>query len=968
MNMFTARVRLSGALVATCLIGGGLLLAAPAAAADSVPAYDCVVEAPFVGAPAEFQPIRVCASFDKASYSSGDVVRLTVSATNVGTATAPGVSMWSTGISGSDHWDRLPDGALLDNRIGPDLPAGATLVSEVDGYAADPASGAVTFSGSVIQFLPDGSGSTYGDPVSISSAVTPATGDYSGSAFVDGNNNGRPDAGEGLAGAQVTLTGPYSGINGNPEQSYTATSDAQGDFGLTGLPAGHYSVEATGPSGWYVRPGDGEAIVDGSSGTTPDLFPATPTPFPLRASASFDKASYRAGDTAQITVNLTNTSASDLHGIQAQCNPGGGGTVMWGEGAGWDVLQAPGVTVSAKQTTTLHLSEVVPADAVNTVTGDVSLDCLFGPNPGYELTGVAEARASATVSAPADPVDFTAEFASDDPLGSPVICDFDLLNPATQDPLVHRHGGAGPVVNLPAGTYDIAIPSNGDCHWKLAPGQSNVLNTADITNGQTVDIHVVRTAPLAPPRQPLAPVLSVDQGNPENPMQVEASGLKSTDAGQVDSYSFDFGDGTDPTANGSGLTTHTYAKAGAYTVTLTDHDTDGNTASTTRQVVIGSPFVPLSPHRLLDTRNGTGAAEAKVGPGGQVSLAVTGGQGGIPADGVTAVVLNVTVTNSTDGGFLTVYPDGTDRPSTSNLNFTAGETIPNLVTVPVGADGKVNFYNHFGSVDVVADVEGYYRTAANPESGNQYQAGYLVGQAPQRLLDTRNGTGASAAPLAAGAPLSVDVLSAPGVPKNTPIRAVVLNVTATGSTKGGDLTVYPDGSGGAPNASNLNFTAGETIANSVIVPVPADGDIRFLNLAGAVDVVADVQGYYVDGPGGAFVPVGPTRLLDTRSGGGGALGQNGVRALQVGGSAGVPGDASAAVLNVTVADSTAGGYLTVYPDGSAVPNASNINFLAGETIPNMVTVGIGGDGKVDFDNHFGSVDVVADLFGYFTGS
>ncbi len=80
----------------------------------------------------------------------------------------------------------------------------------------------------------------------------------------------------------------------------------------------------------------------------------------------------------------------------------------------------------------------------------------------------------------------------------------------------------------------------------------------------------------------------------------------------------------------------------------------------------------------------------------------------MPSSGVTAVVLNVTATNPTASSYVTVYPDGTTRPVASNLNFTAGETIPNLVTVPVGSDGAVDFYNDAGSVNLVADLAGYY--------------------------------------------------------------------------------------------------------------------------------------------------------------------------------------------------------------------------------------------------------------------
>jgi hypothetical protein len=84
------------------------------------------------------------------------------------------------------------------------------------------------------------------------------------------------------------------------------------------------------------------------------------------------------------------------------------------------------------------------------------------------------------------------------------------------------------------------------------------------------------------------------------------------------------------------------------------------------------------------------------------------GHSGVPTTGVSAVVLNVTVTEPTSPGDITVYPDGVNQPLASNLNFTTGETIPNLVIVPVGADGNVDFYNGSGGTgELVADVSGY---------------------------------------------------------------------------------------------------------------------------------------------------------------------------------------------------------------------------------------------------------------------
>lgn len=95
-----------------------------------------------------------------------------------------------------------------------------------------------------------------------------------------------------------------------------------------------------------------------------------------------------------------------------------------------------------------------------------------------------------------------------------------------------------------------------------------------------------------------------------------------------------------------------------------------------------------------------------MGQGSLVSLQVAGVEG-VPAEGVTAVVLNVTVTNPTQAGHLIVHPHGVGRPNASNLNYTPGQTVANLVVVPV-VDGRVTFFNNAGSVDVIADLNGYF--------------------------------------------------------------------------------------------------------------------------------------------------------------------------------------------------------------------------------------------------------------------
>ena len=203
---------------------------------------------------------------------------------------------------------------------------------------------------------------------------------------------------------------------------------------------------------------------------------------------------------------------------------------------------------------------------------------------------------------------------------------------------------------------------------------------------------------------------------------------------------------------------------------------------------------------------------------------------------MAAVVLNVTATGPANSGFLTVYPDGASRPTTSNLNFSAGETVPNLVIAPVGADGKVDIFNGSpGTVQVLADVSGWY---ASGTAG----AGGFTPLTPARILDTRFDVGA-VGPVAAGGTISLQVDGAGGIPASG-VAAVVLNVTATGPANSGFLTVYPDGAS-RPTTSNLNFSAGETVPNLVIAPVGADGKVDIFNGSpGTVQVLADVSGWF----------------------------------------------------------------------------------------------------------------------------
>jgi len=279
---------------------------------------------------------------------------------------------------------------------------------------------------------------------------------------------------------------------------------------------------------------------------------------------------------------------------------------------------------------------------------------------------------------------------------------------------------------------------------------------------------------------------------------------------------------------------HQYKSAGTYTVTATVTDGSGSKSYTTTVTTQGSTYVPVAPTRVLDTRHGIGVAAGTVVGGHSVAFSVTAGVTGAPAGStISAVVLNVTVVSPTAGGFLTAYPDGAPVPKSSNLNYSANELVPNAATVMVGQDGKVDLYTT-ATTHLVADVEGYYVTTSTGSGYNPIS--------PDRLLDTRNGTGAAAKAVGPGATIFLQVGGNGSIPGG--VTAAAMNVTVTGSTANGLVTVFPSGSP-TPNSSNVNYGTGETVANMAIVKVGSDGKVEFTNTStGTVQIIADVAGYY----------------------------------------------------------------------------------------------------------------------------
>ncbi len=258
-----------------------------------------------------------------------------------------------------------------------------------------------------------------------------------------------------------------------------------------------------------------------------------------------------------------------------------------------------------------------------------------------------------------------------------------------------------------------------------------------------------------------------------------------------------------------------------------------------------SKYVAVTPFRILDTRAHTcvQCAGGKVTTGQTRTLQITGVSGlPVGADPVpataTAIVINVTAVDSTSGGLLTIYPAGTGRPLASNLNFGPGRITPNLVTVALGQTNATDpnrellIYNPIGSVDVVADVEGYFVPDSASDPTGQFHA-----IAPLRVCDTRahqpanvcNGNGSTDHRLGPGAVLKVNVSGVPSgvsgspasIPTNGTAQSAVLNVTAINGTAPTFLSVFPPQANGAcatsAATSTINLLAGAIEANRVIV-------------------------------------------------------------------------------------------------------------------------------------------------------
>jgi len=250
-----------------------------------------------------------------------------------------------------------------------------------------------------------------------------------------------------------------------------------------------------------------------------------------------------------------------------------------------------------------------------------------------------------------------------------------------------------------------------------------------------------------------------------------------------------------------------------------------------------------SPARIADTRPASGyqGEGSPVTPSTPLTIQVEG-LGGVPATGVSAVVVNITATGgTTNGGYLTAYPTGSSTPSASTVNFNADQTVPNRAIVALSSTGQMTIaYGPSGSVNVIVDVSGYFTSSSSTATGYEFHP-----VSPARILDTRSGSiyqGAGTT-LVSGQPYTFKVEGLANIPSSA--VAVLANATVTNTTgNNGYITIYPAGLSTKPATSDLNWMAGETVANAVLVTLGTNGQLTAEPELSNCDLIMDVFGWY----------------------------------------------------------------------------------------------------------------------------
>jgi glucose/arabinose dehydrogenase len=369
-------------------------------------------------------------------------------------------------------------------------------------------------------------------------------------------------------------------------------------------------------------------------------------------------------------------------------------------------------------------------------------------------------------------------------------------------------------------------------------------------------------------------------------------------------------------------------------------------------------LVPITPTRVLDTRENLGASVGKPKAKSVTSFRLPTSV--VPAN-ATAIAINLTGSAPAGPGFATAWATGYSQPAVSNLNFAyAGETSANAAILPVSPGGSVDIYVDTPA-HLIVDVTGYWLPSTSANDGR------FTSTNPSRILDTRSAIGASGA-VTAGGQIDVQVTGKGGVPTSG-VSAVAMVVTTVNPAAAGFVTVWPTDKP-IPTASALNPMGNDVRANLVIVPVSAAGKVSMFASA-KMDLLADVAGWFTDASAnssgsGLLQTLTPTRVVDSRDTK--TPWNAGEERTAFIGPVGITqGDF---VYNLTAANTGGWGYLTAFSSGGRTIT-SNVNFeRAGQNraalaISKGKALTAGGAATMSLYS-YASTDVLIDSQAYFT--
>jgi len=359
---------------------------------------------------------------------------------------------------------------------------------------------------------------------------------------------------------------------------------------------------------------------------------------------------------------------------------------------------------------------------------------------------------------------------------------------------------------------------------------------------------------------------------------------------------------------------------------------------TTSTITSALQFIPVTPCRVVDTRNPDGPfGGPELGPGASREFDIPQSACNIPSTAV-AYSLNVTVVPNASLNYLTLWPSGQPQPYVSTLN-SDGRVKANAAITPAGTNSGVSVFVSDAS-QVILDIDGYFVLAGTASA----LAFYPVMQC--RIADTRNATGPLGGPSLAGNTSRAFPIQSSSCGLPSTAQAYSLNVTAVPHSTLNYLTAWPTGET-QPYVSTLNSSTGTVTANAAIVPAGSGGDVS-IYAYDDTDVILDVSGYFAPPSTGglSLYTTMPCRVIDTRPNAFSWILPVGVEAS----ACAPPATAQAYVLNATVVPVVFLNYLTLWPDGGSQPYVSTLNAEDGAITSNMAIV----------PTNNGSIDAFAD--------